>query len=364
MRIALSGYYGCGNTGDEAVLAGIVESFAKRAGGSQVELTVFSADPADTHRRHNLPAVDRMNLSALRSTLKTSDLLISGGGSLLQDTTSLRSLLYYLWVVRLARKTGVPVMFYAQGIGPLRRKVSRMLTARTANRVQQITVRDAASADLLRRIGVRKPPIGVTADPAFALSPAPPERVHELLRQAGAPEESRLVGIALRPWKTGGPAPDDLGRAVRLISERTGVYPVFLPMQPPGDLELSRAVNAAAGVGSVLEQTLSPQEALGVAAACGGILAMRLHALIFGASAGVPLVALSYDPKVTQLMNVVGQGDRCVELAQFDADAAAVMMSQALETGAVSRDSLCLRARELAELALVNVDRALSVAGM
>src|SRR4051794_10830826 len=109
MRVAVSGYYGCGNAGDEAVLAGIQEAFARQAGG-RVRLVIFSQDPTATQRMHGLPAIERMSLTALRSTLKETDLLLSGGGSLLQDTTSMRSLLYYLWVVRLAFAHRVPVM--------------------------------------------------------------------------------------------------------------------------------------------------------------------------------------------------------------------------------------------------------------
>src|SRR5579863_8848418 len=188
LRIALSGYYGSGNTGDEAVLAGIVESFARRGVAERADLTVLSADPDDTTQRHGLRAVDRMSLRAVREALRTSDLLLSGGGSLLQDTTSLRSLLYYLGVVRLARGGGTPVMFYAQGIGPLRRGVSRILVRRVADRVQYITVRDPGSADLLARIGVRRPPVEVTADPAFALQRTESaEQVREYLLARGVP---------------------------------------------------------------------------------------------------------------------------------------------------------------------------------
>src|SRR5579872_2840845 len=150
-RIAVSGYYGCGNTGDEAVLAGIIESFARRGAAGRAEITVLSADPDDTRQRHRLPAVDRMSMHAVRRTLRTSDLLLSGGGSLLQDTTSLRSLVYYLWIVRLARILGTPVMFYAQGIGPLRRRVSRAMVRVVADRVHYITVRDPGSARTLRQ---------------------------------------------------------------------------------------------------------------------------------------------------------------------------------------------------------------------
>src|SRR5579862_5696826 len=119
MRFTVSGYYGCGNAGDEAVLAGIKEALQRQA-GDEAQMIVLSQNPAETRRLHGLAAVDRMSLSMVRRVLSETDLLLSGGGSLLQDTTSIRSLLYYLWIARTAYSIGKPVMFYAQGIGPLR----------------------------------------------------------------------------------------------------------------------------------------------------------------------------------------------------------------------------------------------------
>lgn len=365
-RIALSGYYGCGNTGDEAVLAGIVESFRRRGGDNAADFTVLSQDPADTERRHGLRAVDRMKLASLRAALRESDLLISGGGSLLQDTTSVRSLLYYLWVVRLALKCGAPVMFYAQGLGPLRRPVSRFLTRVVANRVQCITVRDPGSAALLKTIGVCRPPIEVTADPAFALTPAPPEEVEAALRAAGAPTDGRpLVGIALRPWHaTGGPTVADFARMADRVAEQTGAHPVFLPMQPPGDVALSEQVAAAMSrPATVVKGELSPRLALGLVGAMSGVVAMRLHALIFAAVGAVPMAALSYDPKVAQLMAGLEQSEYALDLAEFAADRAADLAVAVVAQSGILRPALRARADAFAERALVNVDRALAVAG-
>ncbi len=152
-KIAVSGYYGCGNSGDEAVLAGIRDGFRRRA-GDRVVLTALSQRPADSRALHGIDAADRMDIRTLRATIGRSDLLISGGGSLLQDTTSFKSLLYYLFVMRIAASCRVPVMLYAQGIGPLRRGISRKLVRMTVNRAAYITVRDEGSAELLRSIGV------------------------------------------------------------------------------------------------------------------------------------------------------------------------------------------------------------------
>ena len=163
-QFAVSGYYGCGNAGDEAVLAGIRESLA-RVAGDRVRLLALSQNPEETRKLHGIRAEDRMNFSALRAVMRESDLLLSGGGSLLQDTTSVRSLLYYLWVARVALNASIPLMFYAQGMGPLRRNMSRTLVRMVANRAASITVRDESSARLLAAIGVTNPKIEVTADP-------------------------------------------------------------------------------------------------------------------------------------------------------------------------------------------------------
>src|SRR5437868_5165563 len=241
-RITISGYYGCGNTGDEAVLAGILSAFQERAGIGSSSFTVLSQDPAATMRQHGTNAVPRMGRSGVRRAIQHSDLFISGGGSLLQDTTSLRSLFYYLWIIRTARSVGRPVMIYGQGMGPLRRPISRMLTRSVLNRVHHITVRDPGSAELLKRIGVVTPPIEITADPAFALSPASDERATELLSAAGAPAGKELIGMALRQWSSAGNSQHrDLELAKAILSAENR-HMLFLPMQPPGDAAISEEV--------------------------------------------------------------------------------------------------------------------------
>ncbi len=362
MRIAVSGYYGCGNTGDEAVLAGIAASFKKRAGSSAAKITVLSQRPEETERLHGLRAVDRMNMTVVRQLLRQSDLLLSGGGSLLQDTTSLRSVGYYLLVVRLALAARRPAMFYAQGVGPLRRRSARVMTRMVANRVQQITVRDAGSRDLLAAIGVRRPPIEVTADPAFALEPAPRLRAREILADAGVPADRPLIGIAIRPWEVAAPAPETYATMADTLAKETGARPVFLPMQPPGDVEIAERVGAAMRQPHTLVRTpLTPSEAVAVVGEMAGLVAMRLHALIFGAMGAVPMVALCYDPKVPALMERLGQKERALPLSDMEPAHAAGSLVGAIAEGDRLRQALGERARELTEMALANVDRALAL---
>lgn len=363
-RIAVSGYYGCGNTGDEAVLAGILEGFQRRAGVPPESFCVLSADPESTARLHGVRSAHRMRLGEVRSALLRSDLLLSGGGSLLQDTTSLRSLAYYVWIIRLALAAGRPVMLYAQGVGPLRRSASRFLTRIAARRARCITVRDQESAALLRAIGVSQPQPEVTADPAFALSPAPPERARAILAAAGAPADAPLIGFAFRPWPAGAGFPGELARAVERAAKDCGAHPVLIPFQPPGDLALAEAVARAAGVpATVLREQRTPGEMLGVTACLEGLLAMRLHALIFAAVSGVPSVAAAYDPKVGHLMRRLGRSGDALELAGFRGEEAGARLAERVVQRETLSADLRARAREMAALSLVNVDRALAVCG-
>ncbi len=166
-RVVLSGYYGFGNAGDEAVLAAMIK--ALRRVEPQLSLTVLSARPEETARQYGVSAVSRTSVGAIWRAIAAADLLISGGGGLLQDVTGGGSIPYYLGVVWIAQLLKKPVFFYAQGVGPVRKLAGRLLVRRIVNRVEAITVRDGESAAELRRLGVTRPPIAVTADPVFGL---------------------------------------------------------------------------------------------------------------------------------------------------------------------------------------------------
>jgi polysaccharide pyruvyl transferase CsaB len=364
MRFVVSGYYGFGNAGDEAVLAGIREAFARRA-GDRVNLVALARNPDETTRFHGMEAVDRMNLSAMRQAIRESDLLISGGGSLLQDTTSVRSLLYYLWVARLAFSQGVPVMFYAQGIGPLRRTMSRSLVRMVANRVSTITVRDQPSARLLQSIGVTRTPLEVTADPAFALTPAAPEVIEEAYREEGLSPDEPLIGVALRAWGGVGESPVvSYARLLQALAAQTGARIALLPMQIPNDVIFAEQVAQATDTPSaypILGRTHPPNVLLGLVGRMQAVVAMRLHALIFAARMHVPPFALSYDPKVANLMQGLGLDDSLEHWRGFDPDDVAERVTGLLAERETRVAALQIRAAALEESALRNADCALAL---
>ena len=297
MRVVISGYYGFGNAGDEAVLSAILTALRERLPGARI--TVLSADPTATRRTHNVHAVPRAGLRLL-GTIAGADLFISGGGSLIQDVTSARSALYYLGVLAVAGILARRTMVYAQGIGPLRRGWIKRLTRAILDRADVLTVRDDDSLRLLREMGVRRP-VHVVADPAFALDPAPDVHVRELLGPRGTPR----IGVAMRPWGDNAYA-EILIDALREARDRTGAQIVVFAFHPSRDMALSRA--AADALGARIVADLHPREMLAAVATLDLLVGVRLHALIAAIGAGVPALGISYDPKVDGLFRRIGIG--------------------------------------------------------
>jgi polysaccharide pyruvyl transferase CsaB len=305
-RVLISGYYGFGNAGDEAVLAAMLQSLRHQPG--ERECAVLSAAPDHTRRLHGVTAYHRARPREVIAALRRCDLFISGGGSLLQDVTSLKSLLFYLTQIRLARTLRRRVMVYAQGIGPLERPAARRLTARVLKGVDLITVRDDESAAELQRLGLGggRPAVEVTADPVFALEPAGADfAAREIAEAAGGVMPERLLGVSVREWPVLEPRLDSLARVIRRAAETIGATPIYFPLQRSQDAPVARRLAESTG-GTVLTGDYSPAEWLALAGQVHLFLGMRLHALIFAAASGVPLVGLSYDPKVNALLARLG----------------------------------------------------------
>lgn len=297
MKIALSGYYGFDNAGDEALLAAITSSIRKLQPAA--EFVVFSGNPERTSALHGLRAVYHKNPLTVTRELIGSDLLISGGGSIFQDVTSARSLPYYISVVAMAKMLKKPVIFYAQGVGPINRPASKLLMRLVGNRVDLITLRDLESSRLLCDLGVTRPPQMVTADPVFALQPdtADEVKINHILAARGL-ESQPLVGVAIRKWQILEGYQERLARLLDHLAER-GYRVIFIPMAYPEDVAESRRVAEMMRRDShVLEENLHSQEHLALIGRLDLMIAMRLHGLIFAANRGIPMCGISYDPKV------------------------------------------------------------------
>ena len=334
VKAAISGYYGFGNLGDDAILHAISRLFSQLP--THVRLTVLSNDPSSTIRQYGLSAVPRFSPLKLYRTLKHSDILISGGGSLLQNRTSTRSLLYYLAVIRLAVWLKKPVVVYANGIGPLIGPRNQRLVRRTIEACRLVTLRDRQSLQELRSIGVKRPDLYVTGDPAFTLEPTRPPRA--LLRELGIPDEAGVVGISVRELPENDNFPEQFATLCDRLSQELGKTIVFLIMQQSRDEAISRQIQSRMTAPSFLAMTPGdPGAMLSLIRDMDAVVSMRLHTIIFAALVQVPVVGCVYDPKVDAFLRMLDLPS-CGTPRQMDADQAFRITADVLsDRDAISR---------------------------
>ncbi|MBU0501898.1 MAG: polysaccharide pyruvyl transferase family protein, partial [Candidatus Margulisbacteria bacterium] len=222
MRVVISGYYGLDNIGDEAVLEAIVKGLRKH--NPKIKITVLSATPATTEGALNLKAISRFAFLEIIRELKKADTFISGGGTLLQNSTSTKSFWYYLGLVWLAKFLKKKVMIFAQGFGPLTGQFNLALAKKVLNRVDVITLRDPESFDKVKKLGIDQPRVELTADPTFIFEPIAP------------PNYKPLVGISIRDFK--GKTDQfyqDFAAFIDWLAQEFNFEPVFLLFQPQHD---------------------------------------------------------------------------------------------------------------------------------
>ena len=183
VKVAISGYYGFKNFGDEAILSVLVKHLKSL---NNVDITVFSSDTDYTSKTYSVNAVKRFDLKNVIKTIQDSDVLISGGGSLLQDVTSVKSVVYYSLIIALGLLFNKKVIIFAQGIGPLNKKLSQFIVRNLLKNCSLVTVRDEKSLALLRNWGINT---NLVCDPIYSLD------VMQEFRE-------NTIGVQLREFKT------------------------------------------------------------------------------------------------------------------------------------------------------------------
>ena len=173
--VTLCGYYGFQNSGDDAILDSLIATLRRKF--SPDEIKVLTAHPGVCRRRFGVRCIDRKDPIAVTAALLSSTHLILGGGTLLQNSTSNRSLNFYLSVARLARLCGCKIMLVSSGIGPLFGRRAKKKVARLLCRTEFIGLREDSALDTLKSLGITPRFSSVFADPALLIANSTHSRV-------------------------------------------------------------------------------------------------------------------------------------------------------------------------------------------
>ena len=344
--VLICGAYGKGNAGDDSILDAIIGQM--RDIDPDLPLYVLTRTPKATMIRYRIGACHTFDVPKFLRIMRHTRLYLNGGGSLIQDVTSTRSLRYYLASIRFAKQSGNRVLMYGCGIGPVNRSANVKRAARVINRyVDAVTLREETSLQELQRMGVTRPEIRVTADPAMLLQPAAAERVDGWFLQNGLDPGKDYVMFVLRPWEGFSAKAPVFAAVATALWKRHGLEPVFLALEPGRDLA---ACNMTARMTNPSCRVLSvPNEGsliVGILSRMRTVISMRLHALIFSAAAGTPVVGAVYDPKVQAFLDYLGQ-KRYLMLEEVTEENLLSAAEDALADGEIDRETV-MRLRALA----------------
>jgi polysaccharide pyruvyl transferase CsaB len=287
-RAVLCGYYGMGNAGDEALLMTLLQMLP-----ASVEPIVLSGNPSATKKSYGVASYHRKSTLAILKIMQQSDVFIWGGGSLMQDATSIASPIYYAGLMALAQQRNLKTIAWAQGIGPLNKSLTRWLTKQVLLGCDAVSVRDSVSAELLRSWQID--PV-IAPDPVWALqSETPPELPNT---------DKPIVAIVLRSHQAlTAERLKTLIQAIKGFQAQSKSFILLIPFQPAQDLAIAEEITAQLEQDRTIISIDNPKQLKGLFKQVKMAIGMRLHSLIMAAGSGCSCFALSYDPKVTQLMS-------------------------------------------------------------
>lgn len=300
--IVLSGYYGFDNFGDEMILDTIISNLREKR--PEFEIAVLSHKPMKTMRSFMVDSYHRYNPLASTKVFRSCDTFVNGGGTLFTDVTSTRSLVYYTYINRKARRTGLKTMVLANGIGPFRKKANMKRAIGVFKNTDLITVRDKNAYDFIKS-NLPEKEATLTADVTFVNRISKDSHRTEIALEMGIPTDKDYFVVSLRNWRRGG---EDFEKTVAeacdTICKKYDLNAVFLPMQYERDIDTIVSVAMKMRQRSIVisnkETELSKITEL--ISHSKFVLAMRLHALIFAAACNKPAVGIAYDIKVSNFI--------------------------------------------------------------
>lgn len=304
-KVVISGYYGFNNFGDDAVLSVLIDSLKQ---AKITDITVFSKNPKATKESFQVKSSKTFGIFGLIFNLMRCDFLISGGGSLLQDATSLNSLIYYLGVIILALLFGKKVIIFAQGLGPINNKFFEKITATVLKKCSYVTVRDEKSLFLARSWGLNP---DLVSDPVWNLK----------LRTKYS---HRGVGIQLRKWAS--LTPQMLKDFAKYIADVYSDKIIFIyALQESLDLEICEQLEVELkkinpDLHTHVVTNRATFEIIEAFSHLDELIAMRYHACLLGLKYGIRVLPIVYDPKVEKLADEFGLTSRLMLHGELEAE--------------------------------------------
>ena len=347
LRIALAGWYGSDNLGDEMILRCMATALRVRG----VEPIAVSIDPERTAAVHGVEAVPHrspLGNAALRRSLRRSHAMVLSGG-VVQSETSPWNMWFHMSRLRAYRRSASATRGRARavvaaiglGVGHVRGAGGRRMAVSEMRRARHVVTRDAASARRLRGWGV--PDVAIGADPVLAgdtalvssrastTRPPHPRAPRPAGSTSALSDSGDTICVILRPPNRRGirtaaaktrtswqPWIGQLARSLDALATGSGMTLRLLPFQPSQDTPMLGALRQRMTTDAELV-TLDIGNVLAEVARSRFVVTMRYHGAIAALLNDQAAVLLDYSPKMKSLAAEGGGWASLVDLAPLDA---------------------------------------------
>ena len=285
-KCVLSGYFGFKNFGDEAILDVLV----KKLQSLDQEITVFSSNPEYTKSLFdNINSIYTFDISSVIKAIFSSDIVISGGGSLLQDVTSTKSLYYYLFIIFMGIIFNKKVIIFAQGIGPIKNPISKYITLLMLKQCKYVSVRDKISYNLLNKEGIKA---DLLCDPIFSID---------------IPQVNKNKTVAIQLRNSKGINADFINRLAHQVTKDFSDYKIEIySFQDEIDYDICKEFEKNIqmlnpDIETIVYSGLTNNQIIAKISQAQYLIAMRFHAIIIGILTQTKVLAINYDIKVDKI---------------------------------------------------------------
>ncbi len=349
--VMLCGYYGRRNLGDDMSLCALSNNLARVCGVKKK--IILTTDAKATPIDNNTVCIHRFNLLKIFRYMKKTRMFILGSGSILQDSTSSRSMFYYLYILSKAIKKCQRTMLYSNGVGPITRARYKERTCELLNRVMRTVVRDRQSYDFLTSIGVDESRIALAADETFTFDKSAVEKSYPL------EASKKYLGINLKYYNTSDEFLSQFAEFIDTVAKNYKLTPILLPVHYGQDMPALKRLSAKLSCQHILiSGKLEHEKTLSILSQCEVSVLERLHSMIFSSIFEKPFIAIDYDPKVKSLCKELGCDDLIIPLDQFEKQSAVNKFDMLWQ----NRDEITRKLSEVVEqkrvMAAVNVQTA------
>ena len=374
MRIYLTGGWGYGNLGDDAILKAMLHSISETFGDSTLTLTSFN--PSETHFHHGLEAEPSLHavlagearghywkvtfvwrtllmtvwwlayrlgkrdlnfyggFTKQVSLIGAADLVVLGGGGYFNDVWK-SSFIARLGEILIASTLKKKIMIYGQTLGPFSSPIATSLLKRLLKTVSFITYRDAQSLRSLEKCGFDISKSLLTADEAILLEAGGSREA--TFDRYKLDKDKLLVGLMVQKFRAYVSVErveplkeikdeqtyfDNVLAALTHIHYASPVQFLFVPSTAwdiPFCQKVYESLPESARADARLVVNITIKEYVELCQHTDMMISTNMHPLILATTNAVPFVAISYFYKVDDFVDTLDMKEYLVRIDELSA---------------------------------------------